>query len=67
MNRGAAIPCLGAVLLVLVGLVPSAFAAEQGEVPVPDDLQPWVDWVLYDHPDIDCPDTGDGTACAWPG
>ena len=42
--------------------------AASAEPAVPDSLQPWVGWVLHEHPDIDCPrdpQSGTPTACAW--
>lgn len=35
---------------------------------LPQDLQPWVDWVLADEPEHACPFTYSGTSrhCAWP-
>ncbi len=36
---------------------------------VPAPLQPWVDWVLQDHEDAECPvlqESGDPRRCAWP-
>lgn len=42
----------------------------QAELDVPQPLRPWVDWVMYDRPDLDCPQvdgTGGGRLCVWPG
>jgi len=55
-----------AVLLFLcIAFAPSAPAAEPY---VPAVLQPWVEWVLHDHPDHDCPRSYSNGAiggCVW--
>jgi hypothetical protein len=37
------------------------------ETPIPAPLEPWVSWVLYDHPDRVCSHFKDARACTWPG
>ncbi|MEE2751166.1 MAG: hypothetical protein VX519_07035 [Myxococcota bacterium] len=39
----------------------------QAQDNLPPELEPWVDWVLEGHPNLNCPVTTQGTACIWPG
>lgn len=46
----------------------NAVAANAERLYVPPELAPWVDWVLADHPELQCPRdaaTGDPDRCAW--
>jgi hypothetical protein len=52
------------------------FAAQAGEeakpVPldladVPENLEPWLGWVLSKHPTLTCPRVGASVTCVWPG
>lgn len=59
-----------AVLLTILAcsFTPGALGADAPSVP--DALRPWIDWVLDDGDQRDCPlgSAGDGTrVCAWPG
>lgn len=36
-------------------------------IPVPPELSPWVDWVMYDTPDLRCPSLDGQRHCIWPG
>lgn len=51
------------VVLLLSGI------AHAAEVYVPDELVPWVDWVLQDHPQHECPPAdvsrADSGVCTW--
>ena len=55
--------CLG--LFVCSGFVQAQ--ENNGDVYVPEILQPWVAWVLEKHPQISCPQTFDGSQldCGW--
>ena len=52
-------------------LVASSTALAQGIDDVvevtPDALQPWVDWVLAEHPELSCPIVNGSATCLWPG
>ncbi|WP_369601585.1 hypothetical protein AAIA72_00930 [Hahella sp. SMD15-11] len=53
------------VLLLCLVMMTRAVAGP----PIPDELQPWTDWVLRDVPDRGCTlkDDQDGRICVWPG
>ncbi len=51
-----------AALLTLVHAAPR-MAPED----LPPDLQPWVPWVLAEHPELRCPVVEGHAACLWPG
>ncbi len=56
---------VGLIALVVIASAPVAFA---DEVYVPDELKPWVDWVLHDQDLIDCPYDAQGggqVGCVW--
>ncbi len=53
--------------VVCVGSLLASAGEARAEVPVPEPLQPWVEWVLYDEGDLDCPQLGSSRACVWPG
>ena len=55
------------VLLFLISAGVRSAALDQQSLP--DNLQPWVDWVLHDYPEIDCPVRFDSSNrdCIWPG
>jgi hypothetical protein len=55
------------LVVVAVCAFASPGAAQTADVPVPEPLEPWVDWVTYEHPDLGCPQLGEGRACVWPG
>ncbi|MEZ4458850.1 MAG: hypothetical protein R3E66_03800 [bacterium] len=46
---------------------PTPTIEEPGTVAVPPELRPWVDWVLYDVPDVRCPSLDGVRHCIWPG
>lgn len=50
-------------------LATSAHARPLAEEAVPEPLQPWVDWVLWEHQEQDCPMLYNTTQrrCVWPG
>ncbi|MFK5987196.1 MAG: hypothetical protein QM479_17450 [Pseudomonadota bacterium] len=54
------------ICLLLFGQFVSA--ANQ-QLDIPDSLQDWQDWILYDRPNIRCPDStkGKNKLCVWPG
>ena len=54
------------VLLALSGLASTTSFAQS--VAVPDQLAPWVDWVLHDEKELDCPYryNNEDRTCAWP-
>ncbi len=55
------------LLFVLVlGLTLTLQAAAQPPT-IPAPLQPWVGWVLDQHPDLQCPLVDGQRLCAWPG
>ena len=59
--------CLLAWLLIPT-LSLAANRLEPGDVPEP--LRPWVDWVIFEHPDLSCPflyNSASNRRCAWPG
>lgn len=56
---------LGVLLAVCALGPPQAHA--RGEVYVPPELQPWVPWVLEDHPRLRCPVVDGEAVCLWPG
>jgi hypothetical protein len=47
-------------------VVPSA-KIETKRLSLPPELAPWVDWVLYDVPDVACPSLDGVRHCIWPG
>ena len=56
--------------LVLICLLGSAhtFQANAEETYIPPELKPWVDWVLHNHPELECPRksvSGKPDKCAW--
>jgi hypothetical protein len=54
----------------LVATQPASAQSGAGEPPVPAPLQPWVDWVMFDQQDLDCPQVDGATSgrlCVWPG
>lgn len=61
------------LLVTFSMLLGSPVKAAQNQVHVPDELKPWVPWVLHDLEYVDCPPlvAGPGSqadfACAWPG
>ena len=60
------------VLLTLMLLSGSPAIAQQSDVYVPPDLEPWRDWVLQGEEYRQCPfyanrGAGNGHLCAWPG
>ncbi len=59
IRASVAFPLLMAVLLALA---PPAMA----QAPLPPELEPWVPWVLAEHPEQDCAITSGGRACTWP-
>lgn len=57
---------LAAVAVVLAS--PSVDAQPAPALQIPDSLEPWVPWVLYDVPDLPCAHVVAGArACTWPG
>jgi len=62
---------LFAVVLAVFGLAVPALVAAQpsaaAPVAVPPQLQPWVPWVLSQHPELRCPLIADQAVCLWPG
>lgn len=62
-HRPACLPIAAACALAL--LLPASPVLSQGDVP--RDLQPWIPWVLAEHPELGCPLVGDQRLCAWPG
>jgi hypothetical protein len=52
-------------MLIFGSAAPAAAEVDVGDVP--EDLQPWVGWVLHDVPDVVCPDLNGTRACVWPG
>jgi hypothetical protein len=63
---------IGYRLLVALVMIPAAlFTSVHAMTPeeVPEPLKPWVDWVLDDVDDLDCPhfyNNGKDRRCAWP-
>ena len=55
------------VLLVLVSLSTTSLARELPRAQVPAPLAPWVDWVLFEHPQRACPLVDGQARCRWPG
>lgn len=59
---------LGCVLGLVV--YAQALAVNELEDAIPEVLEPWVDWVLYEHEPNECPfiynQLGKQTICAWP-
>jgi len=55
--------------LLCLGLATAAPARPLSPESVPEPLQPWIDWVLWDHPDLDCPMLYNDRhhRCVWPG
>ncbi len=51
--------------LALALVAPSG--APAAEVAVPEPLEPWVTWVLAEHPDLPCPLVAGDRLCGWPG
>ena len=53
----------------VVSLVVAPLAANAAnDVYIPEELQDWTEWVLHDHPNLDCPHLATGkqrTPCAW--
>jgi hypothetical protein len=55
-------------LLLAVALVPSYAAGQPFPVEdLPDELRPWVDWVLDQAPEAGCPRVRGRAVCLWPG
>nr|MCU0734555.1 hypothetical protein [Methylotetracoccus sp.] len=60
--------CRMAALMLLVGFAAALRAAPLLPAQVPEPLKPWVPWVLYEHPQMNCPfafDRLDDRRCAW--
>ena len=51
------------MLVLLLTMLHAAFA----QPAVPDALQPWVPWVLAEHPELRCPILDGAASCIWPG
>jgi len=64
MNKLKLLP----VFVVLLLSVFSSIKAYAQSIEVPDQLTPWVDWVLHDEKQIGCPYryNNQGRNCAWP-
>jgi hypothetical protein len=59
-----------AMLVFFAGILFSTAVSGQGvfeKEKLPEVLSDWVDWVLYDVPNLDCPVVGDEPVCLWPG
>ena len=60
--------CLNSlVLLCLLGTA-HTFQVSAEETYIPPELEPWVDWVLHNHPELSCPrksTSGKSDYCAW--
>jgi hypothetical protein len=61
---------LSLLLLLLLSLLfaGQSFARTMSEAEVPEPLKPWIDWVLWEHQEQDCPMLYNGTErrCIWP-
>ena len=51
------------MLLLFLTTLQAALA----QAPLPDELRPWVPWVLAGHPQLSCPVLEGTAACIWPG
>ena len=55
-------------MVLAVSFFASAHAMAQGsELYVPQELKPWVPWVMHGHEDLACSQVGERFLCDWPG
>jgi hypothetical protein len=55
------------IVLLLVSHAATCLARELPRAQVPAPLAPWVDWVLFEHPERACPLVEGQARCRWPG
>lgn len=77
MQTGRKAWIFGVVSVLIGGWSVSGFAAPPAVAPdpsavidgvsVPPPLRPWIGWVLYDIPDVECPSVDGVRHCIWPG
>lgn len=68
LTRSTTRPLFALLTLVLSLTAGVATQAQAAEPYVPPALEPWVSWVLHDHPDLECPRdaaSGEPARCAW--